>query len=250
MAAARSGTGGGSPKKSAGSSNKRKPRHASSSATSSPRGAKRRLSSGPEGGPAASPGTVPWGTGAAEGVGGRGRGQASAGGRGAAVSAGAGRGGRGTIARGLHDRRPYTPRPKSFGEVPEDQLQVSFTRASGAGGQNVNKVSTKVEMRFVVSEAEWLPYDVRLRLARQEKGRMNNKGELVVTAQEFRTQKQNRSQALAKLREMINEAWEPAKERKMRTGISKKGKAIRKQDKLHRSKVKAGRSKLSSRDYD
>ncbi|CAN0052601.1 unnamed protein product, partial [Ectocarpus sp. 8 AP-2014] len=236
MAAASSETGGGSPKKSAGGSNKRKPRHASSSsATSSPRGAKRRLSSGPEGGSAASPRTVPWGTGAAEGVGGRGRGQASAGGRGAAVSAGAGRGGRGTIARGLHDRRPYTPRPKSFGEVPEDQLQVSFTRASGAGGQNVNKVSTKVEMRFVVSEAEWLPYDVRLRLARQEKGRMNNKGELVVTAQE--TQKQNRSQALAKLREMINEAWEPAKERKMRTGIGKKGKAIRKQDKLHRSKA-------------
>lgn len=100
MAAARSGTGGGSPKKSAGSSNKRKPRHVSSSATSSPGGAKRRLSSDPEGGSAASPRTVPWGTGAAEGVGGRGRGQASAGGRGAAVSAGAGRGGRGTIARG------------------------------------------------------------------------------------------------------------------------------------------------------
>lgn len=52
-----------------------------------------------------------------------------------------------------------------------------------------------------------------------------------------RTQKQNRSQALHKLREMINEAWEPAKERKMRTGIGKKGKEIRKQEKLHRSKV-------------
>ena len=50
----------------------------------------------------------------------------------------------------------------------------------------MNKVSTKVEIRFVVSEAEWLPHDVRLRLARQQKGRVNNKGELVITAQEFR----------------------------------------------------------------
>ncbi|CAN0579927.1 unnamed protein product, partial [Ectocarpus sp. 12 AP-2014] len=61
---------------------------------------------------------------------------------------------------GLHDRRPYTPRPESFGEVPENtppDFPSSSSRASGAGGQNVNKVSTKVEMRFVVSEAEWLP---------------------------------------------------------------------------------------------
>ena len=50
----------------------------------------------------------------------------------------------------------------------------------------MNKLSTKVEMRFVVSEADWLPHDVRLRLARQQSGRMNNRGELVVTAQEFR----------------------------------------------------------------
>eukprot|EP00903_Cladosiphon_okamuranus_P006707 g6546.t1 len=257
LAAARSGPGGNpnssrsSSSSSSSSSSKRKLRHAPAStqggATNSPGGARWRLSSDAAavgGSPrAAGARKMAWGAGA--GAGGRGWDQASSYG-----SPGGGRGGRGGPSRGLHDSRPYTPRPQSFGEIPEDQLQISFTRASGAGGQNVNKVSTKVEMRFVVLEAEWLPHDVRLRLARQEKGRINNKGELVITAQDFRTQKQNRSQALQKLREMINEAWEPAKERKMRTGIGKKGKEMRKRDKLHRSKVKAGRSKLSSRDFE
>ena len=54
-----------------------------------------------------------------------------------------------------------------------------------------------------------------------------------------RTQRQNRSQALNKLKEMVEEAWEPAKERKLRTGISKTGKEIRKADKRHRSQVRA-----------
>eukprot|EP00904_Undaria_pinnatifida_P007034 jgi/Undpi1/3460/HiC_scaffold_16.g06832.m1 len=164
------------------------------------------------------------------------------------VPGGGGRGGRGGQARGLHDSGPT--RPDRVPDIPEDQLEVSFSRSSGAGGQNVNKLSTKVEMRFVVSEADWLPHDVRLRLARQQSGRMNNRGELVVTAQEFRTQRQNRSQALHKLKEMVEEAWEPAKERKLRTGISKTGKEIRKADKRHRSQVKAGRSKVASIDYD
>ena len=50
----------------------------------------------------------------------------------------------------------------------------------------MNKLSTKVEIRFVVEEAEWLPHDVRVRLARHQSGRINSRGELVITSQEFR----------------------------------------------------------------
>lgn len=50
----------------------------------------------------------------------------------------------------------------------------------------MNKVNTKVEIRFVVADADWLPHDVRLRLARHQSGKVNSRGELVVTAQEFR----------------------------------------------------------------
>ncbi|CAN0275861.1 unnamed protein product [Ascophyllum nodosum] len=152
-----------------------------------------------------------------------------------------------TINRGLHD--DASARPQRLGQIPEDQLQVSFTRSSGAGGQNVNKLSTKVEIRFVVEEAEWLPHDVRVRLARHQSGRINSRGELVITSQEFRTQRQNRHAAMQKLREMIDEAWEPAKERKMRTGVSKAGKEMRLAEKHRRAKVKSGRSKVSSKDF-
>lgn len=112
----------------------------------------------------------------------------------------------------------------------------------------MNKVSTKVELRFVVEDADWLPIDVRTRLSRHQSSRVNKDGELVVTSQEFRTQSQNRSMAVKKLKQMVEEAWSPPKERNMRTGISKTGKAIRRADKEFRAKVKANRSKV--RDFD
>lgn len=128
--------------------------------------------------------------------------------------------------------------------IPEEKLDISFTRSSGAGGQNVNKVSSKVEIRFVVDEAYWMDVDTRQRLKETEAGRMNKAGELILTCQEHRTQLQNKAEAMKKLREMVEDAMIPPKEREIREGISVQGKMQRKADKRHRGAVKRNRGQV------
>jgi len=86
------------------------------------------------------------------------------------------------------------------------ELQERFVRASGPGGQNVNKVSTAVQLRFNVQASASLPCDVRERLIKLSGRRINAAGELIVTAQRFRTQAQNRADARVKLAELIRAA--------------------------------------------
>ncbi|CAB9524401.1 hydrolase ICT1, mitochondrial [Seminavis robusta] len=138
--------------------------------------------------------------------------------------------------------------PKSI-EIPVEKIDLSFTKSSGAGGQNVNKVNTKVELRFEVLEADWLPLEVRERLYQQQRSRINKKGFLSLQAQEHRTQEKNRKTAVSKLQTMILEAWERPKERKMRTGISRAAKARNVENKRRRSNVKESRKSVSSRDW-
>lgn len=95
--------------------------------------------------------------------------------------------------------------------VPRAKMQITHSRSSGPGGQNVNKVNTKVELRFNVREAEWLVDEVRARLEEAQKNRINKEGELIVSASESRSQASNFQSALDKIQAMVDDACIPPK---------------------------------------
>lgn len=90
----------------------------------------------------------------------------------------------------------------------EREIQENFVRASGPGGQNVNKVSTAVQLRFDVARSPSLPETVRARLTALAGRRMTNDGVLIIEAERFRSQKRNREDALQRLVALILEATE------------------------------------------
>ncbi|ONK55808.1 uncharacterized protein A4U43_C10F1190 [Asparagus officinalis] len=94
------------------------------------------------------------------------------------------------------------PAPK----IALDHVTVSFARSGGPGGQNVNKVNTKVDMRFNVKQAYWLSDRVRERILQMEKNRINKDGEIVISSTKTRTQKGNIDDALEKLQAIIDAA--------------------------------------------
>jgi ribosome-associated protein len=96
----------------------------------------------------------------------------------------------------------------------ESELHESFIRGSGPGGQNVNKVSTAVQLRFDVKNSPSLPEGVRERMMRLAGKRLTGEGVLVITAQRHRTQERNREDALQRLLELIRQATEVPKPRR------------------------------------
>jgi ribosome-associated protein len=98
--------------------------------------------------------------------------------------------------------------------IHDSELEESFVRASGPGGQNVNKVSSAVQLRFDVRHSPSLPDDVRHRLERLAGRRLTQDGVLVLVAQGERSQKRNREEALARLVELLRAAARPPTPRK------------------------------------
>ncbi len=122
--------------------------------------------------------------------------------------------------------------------IDESELSEAFVRASGPGGQNVNKLSTAVQLRFDARRSLSLPNDVAIRLQKLAGKRLTNEGIIVIVAQQHRTQERNRADARARLFDMIREAAVKPTVRRA-TKPTKASKTRRLEGKKVRSNVKA-----------
>jgi ribosome-associated protein len=123
--------------------------------------------------------------------------------------------------------------------IDEDDLDISFVRASGPGGQNVNKLATAAQLRFDTRRIA-LPDDAAVRLARLAGQRMTKDGVIVIHAQRFRTQERNRSDAIERLVELLREAMmRPLPRRPTRPTLASKTRRL--DSKKRRGDIKAKR---------
>ncbi|MDZ7579734.1 MAG: alternative ribosome rescue aminoacyl-tRNA hydrolase ArfB [Deltaproteobacteria bacterium] len=132
--------------------------------------------------------------------------------------------------------------------IDEAEISMDFVRSSGPGGQNVNKVSTAVQLRFDVRNTPSLPAEIRERLIRQAGRRVTTEGVLIIQAARFRTQERNRQDAVDRLIELVRRAAEKPKHRvKTRPTLASKERQLT--QKRRRGRIKKMR-RIVTRDDD
>ena len=122
-------------------------------------------------------------------------------------------------------------------KIPERDLSFSFVRASGPGGQNVNKVATAAQLRFDLEGTQALEEPVKARLRRLAGRRLTDDGAILIVARNHRTQEQNRREALRRLEELIARAMvEPRVRKPTRPTRASRDRRLR--EKVHRQRIK------------
>lgn len=126
--------------------------------------------------------------------------------------------------------------------IPDEEIDLSAIRAQGSGGQNVNKVSSAIHLRFDI-HASSLPYFYKQRLLNTKDSRITKDGVLIIKAQQYRTQELNRADALRRLQEMVRAAAVVRKTRRP-TKPSKSSQRKRVESKVKRGRIKALRGSI------